>query len=214
MPTIAPTYTPTTSASIPFQVTNLYKNAKIISYDDFNTFDPTFWSDPGLNVRVSNNMLEFTTSTTEYTMRRKQTFKEGSGVLLDFKYSNEIAGFEFAFSGGTYKDPNYRLFGISRDEKTGIQKVSIAKGTEWQGVTPAWTRSTVWYRLFMGISKGGDMVVLVWEKDKPESWGYFFRVPIGKDSRNMDWRLFMRGQNEKNQVTVSWADYFELDLNE
>lgn len=213
-PTTFPTATPTTSATIPSQITNLFNNAKIISYDKFDSFDPTYWTDPGLNVKVANGVLDFTTSSTDYTMRRRQTFHEGNGILFDLQYTAPIAGFEFAFAGGVYKDPNYRLFGINRNSTSGIQGVTIARGSAWDGIQPAWTTANTWYRVFLGVSKQGDMLAMVWPKDKPQSIPFFLRTPIGKDARNLDWIFFIRGSNLKNQVTISWTNYLELDLNQ
>jgi hypothetical protein len=213
-PTITLTVTPTTSATLPLQVTNLYKNAKIEYYDRFTVLDPMAWTYRGTNVTTENGILEYTTSNPPFTMRRSKTFSEGKGILLDFKYTKEPAMFMMALSGGNSGLPNFRQFGIARDAETGYQKVTLVQGEDYQGITPAWTKFNNWYRLFLGISKKGELVLLLWEKDKPESWAYILRKPIGDNARNFNWTFFVKGQNEKNQVTVSVSDYFELDLGE
>jgi hypothetical protein len=207
--TPTPTMTSTTDAVLPNQLGTVLENPRIVFYDKFNPLNDQLWS--GINhVSISNGLLEYVTTTDGGSLIRQRVFSEGTGVLLDFKYSKEIAYFAIFFTSGTFGDPTYRDFGFALDSKNGFQTNSMVSGNTWLGSTPNWTHSNAWYRLAMGVGKDG-LIMLIWQRDNPASSTIIFRSPKGiNDFSGLDWTFRLGGSGTNQQVTVDFENYYEI----
>jgi hypothetical protein len=188
-----------------------FENAQIVFYDKFSPIDNTLWGGAD-HVNLTNGLLEYVTTADGGSFSRLRTFSEGSGILLDFKYSPEIAYFQLVFTSGNYGDSTYREFGLATESTTGIQTNAIVSGSAWLGSSPRWTYPNIWYRMAIGVGKAGP-VMLIWRRDKPEAKPWIVSSPQGKgrtDFSGLDWTFHLGGAGTKQQVTIDLEDYYEI----
>lgn len=101
-------------------------------------------------------------------LTRKGTFKEGIGILVNFKYTKG-ADFELYFDNGQFYTDAYKRFGV-------YLASGYAESNRWNGknLTGNYLRGNFYpapdtvYSLLMALGKDGDFYALMWDPSNPE----------------------------------------------
>ena len=212
--TPVPTITPTVDIELPSQLLSHFSDARIIFYDKFITANDTNWSNIN-DANVANGTLEYTTIPDGSNISRSRIFTEGSGLLVDFKYSPELAYLSMGLKTGTSGTPDYRSFGFERSEQSGYQSNEIVNGKIWLGSTPQITVPNTWYRMVIGVGKNGNIMMLLWQRDKPTALPHIIQTrQMKSDFTGLNWTFHFGGEGKTQQPTLSLENYYEFDFSE
>ncbi|MCE1255456.1 MAG: hypothetical protein LWX83_18150 [Anaerolineae bacterium] len=212
--TPAPTITPTIQSTLPDQLLSHFSNPQIDFYDQFSSANDTNWDNIN-DASVSNGTLDYTVIPDGSNITRNRIFTEGTGLLLDFKYNSELAYFSMGIKTGTAGTPDYRAFGIERSGQSGYQSNEIVNGNIWLGSTPQITVANVWYRMAIGVGKDGNLMMLLWQRDKPTSLPHVIQTrQMKNDFSGLNWTFHFGGEGTTQEPTISLENYYEFTFDE
>lgn len=178
---------PTPTIIPPAVLTEYLENVQITEVD---TFDNGSGWDLSAG-RVTGGTLELVGKDWN-GLTRKGTFKEGSGILVNFKYTKG-SDFELYFDDGDWYTDSYKRFGV-------YLALGYAESNRWIGKNGSgnylrgnfYPAPDTWYSLLMVLGKDGDFYALMWDPSNPdklisdrqkiEDWkGVTWRFALGAD---------------------------------
>lgn len=194
--TPSPTLTRTPTIVAPEFLDTYLKGVTITRLDTFDRkeSDKSF-SDQ--NARVQNGQLYLTGNGYTGGLNKNQSYREGEGVMFDFKLLEDqpTPKFEFEtfFENGTWMTDGYKRFGVYITSSPQANLFMGKNGTGNYLVGNLTTiKKNVWYRLFMVIGGGGDFLCVIWDPDNPTQTRYF-RQPMGRTWADLQWGFALNG---------------------
>lgn len=200
-----PTSTPVppTPTIVPPAVLGEYlENVRITRIDNFD--DNNGWE--MYTGKVSSGTLEIVGKDWN-SITRRQAFKEGDGIIVNFKYTKG-AEFEMLFDKGEWWTDPYKRFGV-------YIVTDYAETNLWDGKNGLggnylrgnfYLAPDTWYSLVMALGKDGNFFALIFDPSNPEKFI--------KDRRKIDgyqgitWTFKMGA----NVGVVSYDDYMEINF--
>jgi hypothetical protein len=197
---------PTPTIVPPAVLTEYLENVRIINVDTFDTGDDWDLSSVG---RLTDGALELIGAQNwNGVVTHKGTFIEGTGILVNFKYT-QGADFELHFDNGQWGTDFYKRFGV-------FLTLGYAKSNHWNGknLTENYLRGNfyhapdTWYSLLMALGKDGDFFVIIWDPSNPdkitsdrqkiETWkGLYWAFRMGADKGTILFDDFTRIEFDK-----------------
>jgi hypothetical protein len=194
---------PTPTIVPPAVLTEYLENVRITSVDTFDTGD-----DWNLSAgRLTDGALELIGKNWN-SVTHKGTFTEGTGILVNFKYT-QGADFELYFENGQWQTDFYKRFGV-------YLTLGYATSNRWNGKnsTGNYLRGNFYpapdtlYSLLMVLGKNGDFFAIMWDPSNPkkiiydrqkiETWkGLFWTFHMGADKGTILFDDFIRMEFDK-----------------
>lgn len=191
---------PPTPTIIPPALLNEYlENVKITAIDTFDNGDG--WD---LTAgRITGGVLELVGKDWDGLTRNKR-FKEGSGILVNFKYTMG-SDFELYFDNGAWQTDSYKRFGV-------YLALGYAESNLWIGKNGSgnylrgnfYPSPDTWYSLLMVVGKDGDFYALIWDPTNPANH-ITDRKKI-EDWNSITWRFAIGA----NKGTILFDDFTEF----
>jgi hypothetical protein len=208
-PTLTPSVTPTPTIEPPQQLANVLEDVRITAFDGFDYFDTdpntSKWNTQACET-VNNGELVY--DCTKGWLARNYDFHEGEGVLLDFKHNKQTDKYYWGINfSGNFDQDNRKTFGISDNSETG-QDIVLANGDTWLGGNARWVKADIWYRLLLAVDKNGRIMILVWERDKPNSQPWKYTNTLGKDWTGLKWFFWVN--NDFSKVTLYFDNFSQV----
>ncbi|MBI5954101.1 MAG: serine/threonine protein kinase [Chloroflexi bacterium] len=194
---------PTPTIVPPAVLTEYLENVRITSVDTFDTGD-----DWNLSAgRLTDGTLELIGKNWN-SVTHKGTFTEGTGILVNFKYT-QGADFELYFENGQWQTDSYKRFGV-------YLTLGYATSNRWNGknLTGNYLRGNFYpapdtlYSLLMVLGKNGDFFAIMWDPSNPkkiiydrqkiETWkGLSWTFHMGADKGTILFDDFIRMEFDK-----------------
>jgi hypothetical protein len=202
-PTLAPVI-PTPTIPPPAVLTKYLGNVHIVKVDPFD--DPSGWN---AGNEISNGVLQLVGEGGDvwYGLSRNALFREGDGVVINFKFTRGGL-FEMYLENGAWNTDPYKRFGVYAGR--GHSGANLFTGKEARGSSPLpgnlYLNSNTWYSLFMVIGKEGDFLALIWDPSKPEK-SLRYREVI-KNWKGLNWQFHI----QVNEGIITFDDFEEIEF--
>lgn len=193
---------PTPTVIPPAILIEHFENVHITKVDAFdNGNDWELWAG-----KVSNGAFEIVGNNWN-AISRKRVFLEGSGILVNFKYTKG-AEFELLFEKGDWQTEPYRRFGV-------YLVTDYAQSNLWEGKNALgfnylrgnfYLVPDTWYSLLMALGKNGEFFAIIWDPSNPEKF-ISDRRKIEEWS-GITWRFNMGA----NKGTILFDDFMEIEF--
>jgi hypothetical protein len=136
---------------------------------------------------------------------RDQIFKEGTGVIVDFTYTQGSVFTMFMDSGDWDTEP-YKRFGIQIEAGARVDMWAGKNGIGGANLSGNFIpRPNTTYSLMLAILPDGEFLAVIWDPSDP-SKTISYREKIGETWANLDW-AFRIGANSG---TISFDNYKEI----
>jgi uncharacterized caspase-like protein len=206
VPNIAPTTFPEiTRTTIPQDIFSEYLNDfQIILTDNFD--DPLGSGWYFYSGGIKDGVLEIPGTENWGGALRSRKFREGEGVIIDFRYSSGSV-FEVFFDHGEFDTDPYRRFGIYiRNNRVGLNEYTGGNdigGADLSGNFSPQPEGTS--TLLIAILPDGEFLVVVWNPSNPaETVDY--REQFDQSWAGLNWNFFMQA----NRGIIQFDNFREI----
>ncbi len=196
--TLTPTVVP------PAVLTKYLENAHVVTVDTFD--NRAGWN---AGYEISNGVLQLVGEggNVWYGVAHNSVFREGEGVVIDFKFTPD-ENFEMYFDNGMWHTNPYKRFGVYVGQGHSYANLIIGKEGRGFGHIPGdlYLSPDTWYSLFMVIGKEGDFLALIWDPSNPDR-SLRYREVI-KNWKGLNWRFHI----QVNEGTITFDDFFQIEF--
>lgn len=155
---------------------------------------------------INNGVMEIIGTENWDGVSREKEFKEGEGLIVDFKYTND-ALFEAFFEWGNFGDESYRRFGIYIGGNT-IQTNEYEGEGNLQGAPLSGSfslKADTVYSLLIAILSDAEFAVAVWDPADPSDV-LFLRTEKDSTWIGSNWIFYVQA----NKGTITFDSYKEI----
>lgn len=196
---------PTPTVASPAKVTDVLNDVEVVRVEDFKkSYSALF--DYGTGVSAAGDGLlnmegiPFWTS----SFRGKNSFSEGSGIIVSYKYSPQ-SEFEIFFDRGSWATPDYRRFGVYGVNPPAANLFQGEQGLGFNYLSKNFAlKADTWYTILLSVGDGGEFLALIWDPEKPERVARYHEVI--KKWENNQWNFSVGG----NKGKIQFKDYMEI----
>lgn len=179
-------------------------NSEVSYFDGFD--NPLVTGSTFSGGAINNGVLEIIGTENWDGVSRKKNFKDGEGIIVDFKYTND-ALFEAFFEQGDFGNESYRRFGIFIGDNSILTNEydgdQLIQSTPLSGNISL--NADTGYSLLMAIITDAQFVVAVWDPANPSDI-LFLREEKDSTWIESDWIFYVQA----NQGIITLDNYKEI----
>ena len=179
-------------------------NSEVSYFDGFD--NPLVTGSTFSGGAINNGVLEIIGTENWDGVSRKKNFKDGEGIIVDFKYTND-ALFEAFFEQGDFGNESYRRFGIFIGDNSILTNEydgdQLIQSTPLSGNISL--NADTGYSLLMAILTDAQFVVAVWDPANPSDI-LFLREEKDSTWIESDWIFYVQA----NQGIITLDNYKEI----
>lgn len=177
---------PTATVAPPSNLSDFLADVRVTVFDDFSTVDGWTTYNPGTGVLLDGVFQITGQEDWSSGLVRHNTFGEGQGVVLEFKY-DKGSKFEFILEAGEYETDSYRRFGVFGFD---YPQANLTQGPNALGhkilqgnFQP---HPDTWYNFMAGIGFDGNFIALMWQPSDPSDY-IIYKETIGEKWDGLTW---------------------------
>ncbi len=177
---------PTATVPPPSNLSEFVADVRVTGFDDFTSVDG--WTTYNAGTGVLQDGVFQITGQEDWSsgLVRHNTFGEGQGIILEFKY-DKGSQFEFILEAGEYQTDSYRRFGVFGFD---YPQANLTQGPNDLGhkilqgnFQP---RPDRWYNFMAGIGFEGNFIALIWEPSDPSDF-IIYKETISDKWNDLTW---------------------------
>jgi hypothetical protein len=175
-------------AALPSPVSDLLSDARILYHDDFDELSQSHWDYQSIYTRASGGLVEITgTQSCPKLWYVGTSIYAGEGVLVLFQF-DPGAGFEIQLEAGTWKNPDFKRWGILFYKNQLAMDVQQGDATIDENPLDGdlTLEPGVWYYLLLAINPDTDFVARIWDRDDPSRYSAY-RTTFDAEWKGLEW---------------------------
>lgn len=177
---------PTATVAPPANLSEFVADIRVTAFDDFSTVDGWTTYNTGTGSLLDGVFQVTGQEDWSSGLVRHNTFGEGQGIVLEFKY-DKGSKFEFILEAGEYQTDSYRRFGVFGFD---YPQANLTQGPNELGhkilqgnFQP---HPDTWYNFMAGIGFDGNFIALIWQPSDPSDY-IIYKETIGEKWDGLNW---------------------------